>query len=176
MLKKIALGLLAVVVVVLLMAAMKPNTFSITRTIAIKAPPEKITPLLTDFHQWRAWSPWENLDPNMQRTFSGAPAGPGAVYAWTGNKDVGSGRMEITDASPLRTVVKLDFIEPFASHNTTEFALAPSPARDATTVTWTMTGPMLFVSKLMTVFVSMDALIGKDFEKGLAQLKAAAEK
>lgn len=176
MLKKIALGVLAVVVVVLLMAAMKPNTFSISRTIAIKAPPEKIAPLIADFHQWRAWSPWENLDPAMQRTFSGAPAGAGAVYAWSGNKDVGSGRMEITDASALRTVVKLDFIEPFASHNTTEFLLVPAPARDLTTVTWTMNGPMLFVSKLMSVFVSMDALIGKDFDKGLAQLKAAAEK
>lgn len=179
MLKKTALGLLLVVAVILLMAAMKPNSFSVTRSIAIAAPPEKITPLIRDFHQWQAWSPWEKLDPAMQRSFSGAPSGTGAVYAWTGNKEVGRGRMEIVDtATPLRTVVKLDFIEPFASSNVTQFVLAPAAtgATPSTSVTWTMSGPMLFVSKLMSVFVSMDALIGKDFDKGLAQLKAAAEK
>lgn len=174
MLKKFAMGVLVIAAIVLLMAAMKPNTFSVTRSVTIAAPPEKITPLITDFHQWHVWSPWENLDPAMQRSFTGAPAGKGAVYAWTGNKDVGRGRMEITDAAPTRTTIKLDFVEPFASSNVTEFALAPAAA--GTTVTWTMTGPMLFVSKLMTVFVSMDALVGKDFDKGLAQLKAAAEK
>jgi len=174
MVKKFALGILFILALILLMAAMKPNTFSITRSVTIAAPPEKIAPLIADFHQWRAWSPWENLDPAMQRTFSGAPAGKGAVYAWTGNKDVGRGRMEILDAAPARTAIKLDFIEPFASSNVTEFALAPVAA--GTTVTWTMSGPMLFISKLMSVFVSMDAMIGKDFDKGLAQLKAAAEK
>ncbi|MFL6710448.1 MAG: SRPBCC family protein [Massilia sp.] len=174
MVKKFALGILFIFALILLMAAMKPNTFSITRSVTIAAPPEKIAPLITDFHQWRTWSPWENLDPAMQRTFSGAPAGKGAVYAWTGNKEVGRGRMEILDAAPARTAIKLDFIEPFASSNVTEFALAPAAA--GTTVTWTMSGPMLFISKLMSVFVSMDAMIGKDFDKGLAQLKAAAEK
>lgn len=175
MLKKVALGVVAVIVVILLMAAMKPNTFTITRTITIAAPPEKIAGLITDFHQWQSWSPWEKLDPAMQRTFSGAPAGKGAVYAWVGNKDVGRGRMEIVEAAaPARTVIQLDFIEPFASSNVTEFAL--TPAAGSTTVRWTMTGPMLFISKLMAVFVSMDAMIGKDFDKGLAQLKAAAEK
>lgn len=175
MLKKIALGVAAVVIVILMMAAMKPNTFTLSRSIAIDAPPEKIAALLTDFHQWQSWSPWEKLDPGMQRSFSGADKGVGAVYAWQGNKDVGSGRMEIVEAaSPARTVVKLDFVEPFASSNVTTFTLVP--AGRGTSVTWTMSGPMLFVSKLMTVFVSMDAMIGKDFDKGLAQLKSAAEK
>ena len=175
MLKKIALGVAAVVIVILMMAAMKPNTFTLSRSIAIDAPPDKIAALLTDFHQWQSWSPWEKLDPGMQRTFSGADKGVGAVYAWQGNKDVGSGRMEIVEAaSPARTVVKLDFVEPFASSNVTTFTLVP--AGRGTSVTWTMSGPMLFVSKLMTVFVSMDAMIGKDFDKGLAQLKSAAEK
>jgi uncharacterized protein YndB with AHSA1/START domain len=175
MLKKFALGAFAILVVILLMAAMKPNSFTISRSIAIEAPPEKIAALITDFHQWRAWSPWEGLDPAMQRSYSGAASGKGAVYAWQGNKDVGRGRMEILDAaSPARTVVQLDFIEPFASNNVAIFTLVP--AGRGTSVTWTMSGPMLFVSKLMTVFVSMDAVIGKDFDKGLAQLKAAAEK
>jgi uncharacterized protein YndB with AHSA1/START domain len=175
MLKKFALGVLAILIVILMMAAMKPNSFTISRSIAIDAPPEKIAGLITDFHQWQSWSPWEKLDPNMQRNFSGAAKGVGAVYGWQGNKDVGRGRMEIIEAAtPARTVVKLDFIEPFASNNVTTFTLVP--AGRTTSVTWTMSGPMLFVSKLMTVFVSMDALIGKDFDKGLAQLKAAAER
>ncbi len=175
MLKKIAFGVLAIIVVILLMAAMKPNSFTISRSIAIQAPPEKIAALITDFHQWQAWSPWEKLDPAMQRTFSGADKGVGAVYTWQGNKDVGRGRMEIVEAAtPARTVVKLDFVEPFASSNVTTFSLVP--AGSGTSVTWTMSGPMLFISKLMTVFVSMDAMIGKDFDKGLAQLKTAAEK
>ena len=175
MLKKFALCVLAILVVIVLMAAMKPNSFTMSRSIAIDAPPEKIAALITDFHQWRTWSPWEALDPAMQRTYSGAASGKGAVYAWQGNKDVGRGRKEILEAaSPARTVIQLDFIEPFASSNVTTFILVP--AGRGTSVTWTMAGPMLFVSKLMTVFVSMDALIGKDFDKGLAQLKTAAEK
>ncbi|WP_426109702.1 SRPBCC family protein [Massilia sp. PWRC2] len=177
MLKKIALGVLAILIVILLMAAMKPNTFSVSRSATIAAPPEKIAALITDFHQWQSWSPWENLDPAMQRSFSGAASGKGAVYRWQGNKEVGSGRMEIVEAaSPARTVIKLDFIEPFAASNLTEFSLkADGDHQGGTIATWTMTGPTLFVTRLMTVFVSMDALIGKDFERGLARLKKAAE-
>lgn len=175
MLKTIALAVLAIIVVILGMAAMKPDTFSVKRVASIKAPPEKIAPLLTDFHQWANWSPWEHLDPAMKRTFSGAPAGKGAVYEWEGNKSVGKGRMEVLEAStPARTVIKLDFLQPFESHNTTEFTLVPQG--DMTEVTWNMTGPMPFISKIMSVFVSMDAMIGKDFDKGLANMKAAAEK
>jgi hypothetical protein len=174
MLAKIAIGLAAVIVIILGLAATKPDSFTVVRTIEIKAPPDKIAPLLSDFHQWSAWSPWEHLDPAMQRTFSGAAAGPGAVYGWSGNDKVGAGRMEITAVTPARVDVKLDFLKPFASHNLTEFALAAKG--DTTTVTWTMHGPMPFISKIMTVFVSMDRMIGKDFEQGLANLKAAAEK
>lgn len=175
MLKKIALAVLAIVAIILGMAAMKPDTFSVKRVVSIKAPPEKIAPLLTDFHQWASWSPWEHLDPAMKRTFSGAPSGKGAIYEWEGNKDVGKGRMEVLDAStPAKTVIKLDFLQPFESHNTTEFTLVPQG--DTTQVTWDMTGPMPFISKIMSVFASMDSMIGKDFEKGLANMKAAAEK
>lgn len=175
MLKKIALAVLAIIVIILGMAAMKPDTFSVKRVVSIKAPPEKIAPLLTDFHQWASWSPWEHLDPAMKRTFSGAPSGKGAIYEWEGNKDVGKGRMEILDAStPAKTVIKLDFLQPFESHNTTEFTLVPQG--DMTQVSWDMSGPMPFISKIMSVFASMDSMIGKDFEKGLANMKAAAEK
>jgi uncharacterized protein YndB with AHSA1/START domain len=175
MLKKIALAVLAIVVIILGMAAMKPATFTVKRVVSIKAPPEKIAPLVTDFHQWASWSPWEHLDPAMKRTFSGAPAGKGAIYEWEGNKDVGKGRMEVLDAAtPAKTVIKLDFLQPFESHNVTEFTLVPQG--EMTQVTWDMTGPMPFISKIMSVFVSMDAMIGKDFEKGLANMKATAEK
>ncbi|MEO7578772.1 MAG: SRPBCC family protein [Massilia sp.] len=154
---------------------MQPDQFSVKRSIAIQAPPEKIAALLTDFHRWPDWSPWEHLDPTMKRGFSGASAGQGAVYTWSGNKDAGAGRMEIVEAaSAAKTVIKLDFIAPFESHNTTVFKLLPSGA--ATTVEWDMSGPMPFVSKIMSVFFSMDKLIGKDFERGLRKLKAAAEK
>lgn len=175
MLKKILAALLIIVIGILGMAAMKPDTFTVTRTIAIKAPPEKVIGLVADFHNWKGWSPWEALDPNMQRTFSGEPSGKGAVYAWSGNSDVGKGRMEITDLVPAsKVVIKLDFIEPFASSNMTEFTTTPDG--DNTNVTWTMSGPMPFVSKIMSVFISMDSMIGKDFEKGLANMKAVAEK
>ncbi|MDL2357347.1 MAG: SRPBCC family protein [Pseudomonadota bacterium] len=175
MLKKIAITVLVILALIVAMAAMKPDTFSVKRVVSIKAPPEKIAALVTDFHQWASWSPWEKLDPNMKRTFNGAPAGKGAIYEWEGNKDVGKGRMEIMDAgTPALTVIKLDFLQPFESHNTTEFVLSPQGAE--TQVTWNMTGPMPFVSKIMSVFVSMDAMIGKDFQKGLANMKAVAEK
>ncbi len=175
MLKKIALAVLAIVIVILGMAAMKPDTFTVKRVVTIKAPPEKIAPLVTDFHQWASWSPWEHLDPAMKRTFSGAPAGKGAIYEWVGNKDVGKGRMEVLDAAtPAKTVIKLDFLQPFESHNVTEFTLVPQG--EMTQVTWDMTGPMPFISKIMSVFVRMDAMIGKDFERGLANMKATAEK
>ena len=175
MLKKIALAVTAIVVVVLGLAAMKPDTFSVKRTISIKAPPEKVAALITDFHQWGSWSPWEHLDPAMKRTFTGPASGKGAIYEWEGNKEVGKGRMEIMDAStPAKTVIKLDFLQPFESHNTTEFTLVPQG--DMTNVSWDMTGPMPFISKIMSVFASMDSMIGKDFEKGLSNMKSVAEK
>lgn len=175
MLKKILLGLVVIVAAVLLFALTKPDSFSVERSATIKAPPEKIYPLISDFHQWPQWSPWEKLDPNMKRSLSGAPQGVGAVYAWTGNDDVGEGRMEITGATPPTQVnIKLDFIKPFASQNTTVFTLTPQG--DGTQVKWVMQGPAPYITKLMTVFVSMDKMVGSDFEKGLSNMKAAAER
>ena len=174
MLKKIGLVLVALIAALLLFAATRPDSFSVERRVVIQAPPEKIQPFIADFHRWADWSPWEKLDPAMQRTFGGPPAGVGATYGWQGNKDVGSGRMEVKAAAPDKVSIQLDFIEPFEGHNTTDFVLAPKDG--GTEVRWVMYGPAPYISKLMGVFVSMDAMIGKDFEKGLAQLKAAAEK
>ncbi|RSZ57934.1 SRPBCC family protein [Massilia atriviolacea] len=174
MIKKIALVLVLFFIGILGMAAMQPDSFSVSRSLAIKAPPEKILGLVGDFRQWQSWSPWERLDPAMQRVHSGAPSGKGALYAWSGNDDVGAGKMEITELTPpSKVVIKLDFIKPFESSNITEFTLAPRDGQ--TEVSWTMSGPMPFISKIMSVFISMDRLIGKDFEKGLANLKAVAE-
>ncbi|GAB2864675.1 K(+)-transporting ATPase subunit F [Pseudoduganella ginsengisoli] len=175
MLKKIAIGIVAVVVIILGLALLQPNSFAVSRSIAIKAPAEKIYPLISDFHEWGKWSPWEGLDPNMKRTFTGPASGAGAVYSWDGNDAVGAGRMEITGAqAPSKVDIKLDFLKPIASQNTTVFALQPEG--DGTKVVWTMSGPSSFMTKLMGVFVSMDKMIGPDFEKGLASMKAAAEK
>jgi len=175
MLKKISMGLILVIVVILGLALTQPDSYKVQRSARIKAPPAKIMGYLDDFHQWPAWSPWEKKDPNMQRTFEGASSGKGAVYAWSGNGDVGQGRMEIVEENaPTQLAIKLDFIKPFASSNRTEFALQPQG--ESTVVTWTMTGPSLFVTKVMGVFFNMDKMIGKDFEQGLAQLKEAAEK
>ena len=175
MLKIFASVIFVAVLAVLALAATKPDTFQVQRSTTIQAPPEKIYPLIADFHRWPEWSPWEALDAAMQRSHSGAPNGTGAVYAWEGNKAVGAGRMEVLGAQAPRHVnIKLDFVRPFEGHNSTDFTLAPQGG--ATQVTWTMQGPTPFVSKLMQVFVSMDRLIGKDFEAGLAKLKAVAEK
>jgi hypothetical protein len=143
------------------------------RSIEVKAPPARIFALINDLHGWAAWSPYEKKDPDMKRTFSGSPAGKGAVYEWDGNNSVGKGRMEIIDAVvPSKVTIKLDFIKPFEGHNIADFILVPRG--DTTEVTWLMHGPTPFVSKLMQVFVNMDTMIGKDFETGLANLKAMA--
>jgi hypothetical protein len=172
--------IIAIVIVVLFggllaFAAMKPNTFSVRRATTIKAPAATIFANIADFRRWSAWSPWEKLDPALKRTYSGAADGKGAVYTWEGNGNVGAGRMEITDTSPAsRVTIRLDFFRPFKGTNTAEFNL--TPAGDATDVSWSMHGPLHFIPKVMSVFISMDRMIGKSFEEGLANLKAAAEK
>jgi uncharacterized protein YndB with AHSA1/START domain len=170
----IAVVLAVAIAIVLILAATRPDTFSIQRAATIKATPEKIFAVISDFHQWGSWSPWENRDPAMQRSFSGANSGRGAVYAWDGNKNVGSGRMEILDVSvPSKIVIKLDFLKPFEAHNTAEFTMLPQG--DATNLTWAMHGPLVFMAKVMHVFINMDNMIGKDFEAGLANGKRITE-
>jgi hypothetical protein len=171
----IAVVLAIAIAAILIFAASKPNTFSVERAISVKAPPEKIFPLINDFHQWVSWSPYENKDPAMKRSYSGAESGKGAVYGWEGNSNVGSGRMEILDASaPSKILIKLDFFKPFEGHNTAEFTMLPQS--DATHLSWVMRGPAPFISKLMQVFMNLDRMIGKDFEVGLANLKKLTEK
>jgi carbon monoxide dehydrogenase subunit G len=171
----IIIAILIVIVLALLgYAATKPNTFSYARSTRIDAPPEKIAPLISDFKQWVAWSPWEKKDPALKRTYSGNPSGTGAVYAWDGSKNVGSGRMEIVESSPVKIRIKLDFFSPFKASNIAEFTFTPQGG--ATEVDWVMTGESLFIGKVMSIFMDMDKMIGRDFEAGLADMKAAAER
>jgi uncharacterized protein YndB with AHSA1/START domain len=171
----IAIVIAIAIAIVLILAAAKPDTFSVRRATTVRAPPEKIFPLINDFHQWGTWSPFDAKDPGMKRTYSGAGSGRGAVYAWDGNKNVGSGRMEILEASaPSKIVIKLDFFKPFEGHNTAEFTMLPQG--DTTSLTWLMHGPAPFMSKVMQVFMNMDKMIGKDFDAGLTNLKKLTER
>lgn len=176
MLKRILLIVLVLVVCILGYAATRPDSFTVERKVSINAAPEKIYANIVDFKAWPAWSPWEKLDPAMSKTLGGPASGVGATYEWTGNSDVGAGKMEVTGATPSsQVVIKIDFLKPFESMgNISTFSMVPNGA--ATDVTWSMTGPSPYVSKLMGVFVSMDKMIGKDFESGLSQLKVASEK
>jgi hypothetical protein len=134
-----------------------------------------VATLINDFHSWETWSPWAKLDPTMKTVYSGAPSGVGSIYEWEGNSKVGKGRMEVTSIQPAKTSIKLDFLKPFEGHNTADFVL--EPAGSGTRVTWVMYGPLNFIpGKLMSVFTTMDKMIGDDFQRGLANLKAAAEK
>lgn len=175
MIKTIAVVIVALAAVILVFAATRPDTFSVVRTASIKAPPDKIFPLINDFHKWGSWSPWEKLDPAMKRTFSGPDSGKGSAYAWDGNNKVGKGSMEITEiAPPSRITIKLDFEKPMKGHNVTVFTLEGKG--DSTLVTWNMHGPTSYLAKVIGIFFSMDKMIGKDFDTGLADLKAIAEK
>jgi uncharacterized protein YndB with AHSA1/START domain len=171
----VAVVLVIAIAVVLILAATKPDTFAVQRAAIVNAPADKIFSLISDFRQWGAWSPYEHKDPAMKRTYSGAVRGKGAVYAWDGDKNVGSGRMEILDVSaPSKVVIKLDFYSPFEAHNTAEFTMLPQD--DATRLTWRMHGPASFMAKIMHVFINIDKMVGKDFEVGLANLKRLTEK
>jgi Polyketide cyclase / dehydrase and lipid transport len=168
-------ALLLLVAALCLRAVARPDEFRVQRSLSIAAAPATIYPLLKDFRHWQAWSPYERLDPNLRRDYSGAEAGKGAVYAWEGNNKVGKGRMEIVeDAAPSRLLIKLDFLKPFRANHMAEFTLLPGG--DTTRVTWAMSGRAGFCAKLMQNFFSMDRMVGRDFEKGLANLKLAVER
>jgi hypothetical protein len=174
MLKAIIILAGLALIAILVVAATRPATYHVERSTTIAATPESINPLVDDFHNWQAWSPWAKLDPKMHVDYGGPPAGRGAIYRWQGNSKVGKGSMEILAVEPTETSIKLDFLSPFESHSTTNFILQPQGT--VTRVTWTMDGPNTYMNKLMSVFVSMDSMVGKDFERGLANLKAAAER
>src|SRR6266404_613262 len=172
--KKIFIVLVAFVVVLVVVVALQPAEYSVVRSTSVSAPPAVVFEQVNDFHKWDAWSPWAKLDPAMKQTFEGAPAGNGAVYTWTGNKEVGEGRMTITESHPSDLVkIKLDFLRPFAATSDTVFTFKPDG--NQTAVTWSMTGEKNFIAKAFHLFVNMDKMIGGDFEKGLAQMKSVAE-
>src|SRR5262245_27979980 len=177
MLKTIAVIAVVVAVVLaagLVYAATRPDTFRVERALSIKAPPEKIFVLVNDFHRWGAWSPYETKDPAMKRTISGPVSGNGAVYEWDGDAGkVGAGRMEITETSPSRIAIKLDFSKPFEGHNIAEFTFEPKGG--STNVTWAMHGPSSYLHKIMGLFLNLDRMIGNDFETGLVNLRTLAE-
>ncbi len=174
MLKKIAYGVVALLVVLILLIATRPASFRIERSATVSAPAEIVFAELNDFHEWAKWSPWEKLDAKMQKTYEGPAAGVGSKYHWVGNEQVGEGRMTITDSKPHEHVaIKLEFIKPFAATNDTEFTL--KPAADGVGVTWAMSGQNNFMAKAFSLFVNMDEMVGKDFEKGLAELKRISE-
>jgi hypothetical protein len=171
----IAAVLVAGIAIVLIMAAMKPDQFRVQRSAAIKAPPEKIFPLIDDFKAWTAWSPYENKDPAMKRTYGAKTSGKGATYAWEGNSQVGAGNILITDAAASSKVaLDLNMTSPIDARNKVEFTL--TPAGDSTTVTWAMQGNTPYFAKIFHVFMNMDKMVGGEFEAGLAKLKAVAEK
>ena len=174
MLSLIGIVVVVLIVALLIYAATRPDTFRLQRSTSINAAPEKVFPFINDFHQWLVWSPWEKMDAELSRSYSGAPQGRGAGYQWEGNSQVGTGGMEILETAPSsRILIKLDFLKPFEAHNFAEFTLEPQGT--STNVTWAMYGPQPFMAKIMSVFCMMDRMVGPQFETGLANLKALAE-
>jgi uncharacterized protein YndB with AHSA1/START domain len=174
MLVKILIGLAALVVLLVVVVALQPSEFRITRTATVAAPPSAVFAQVNDFHKWEAWSPWAKLDPAARNTFDGAPAGSGAVFAWAGNGQVGEGRMTIIESRPDELVrIKLEFMKPFAATNTAEFTFKPDGERTA--VTWSMYGHNNFIGKAVCLVMNMDKTLGGEFDKGLAAIKSVAE-
>ncbi|HVW23831.1 MAG TPA: SRPBCC family protein [Polyangiaceae bacterium] len=174
MVVKVLAGLAVVVVALVVVIATRPDTFRVERSVEIAAPPERAYSQVIDFHRWATWSPWEKLDPDMKRTYSGAPSGPGAEYAWQGNGKTGEGRMTIQSATASRIDIKLEFLKPFAATNQAVFSFTPTAT--GTKVTWSMDGKNNFLAKAFHLVMDMDKLVGGDFEKGLAAMKANAER
>jgi hypothetical protein len=173
--KKILIGLAALVAILLVVVALQPDSFRIARSATMAAPPEAVFAQVNDFHNWGGWNPWQKIDPAAKYTYSGADSGPGAKFAWDGNADVGAGRMTITDSEPPRRVaIELEFLRPFAATNQAEFTFEPQGA--GTLVTWSMTGVNTFLSKAIGLVLDMDRMVGGQFEKGLADMKAIVER
>ncbi len=173
MLKKVSLGVAALLVALVMVIALRPADFRIERSIKMAAPPEAARALVNDLRQWGAWSPWDKLDPSMKRSYEGPPSGVGAKYAWVGNDQVGEGRMTIEKSEPTEITVKLELLKPFTATNTTTFTFVKTPEGNETT--WAMSGHNSFVSKAFDLFMDMDKVVGADFERGLRAMKAAAE-
>ena len=174
MVLKILAVVAVIAVVFVVIVALQPASFRIARSASIAAPPQAVFAQVNDFHKWEAWNPWGKVDPAMKHSYEGPAAGPGAVYSWAGNKEVGEGRMTIIESRPSDLVqVKLDFFKPFAATNTAEFTFKPEG--NATLVTWSMSGDNNFMAKAVHLFMNMDKMIGEQFDKGLASMKAIVE-
>ena len=175
MITGIVITIVVVLAGVLLYAAGRPDTFHISRTEFIEAAPEAIYPYMSDFHQGLLWVPFETRDPNQERTFSGPENGRGSIYEFVGNSRVGAGRLEIVAAvPPSRVVISLDMIRPMQGHNTVEYTI--TPVAGGSEVTWAMSGTSNYFGRLLGIFISMETMLGKDFVKGLNNLKALLEK
>ena len=175
MIKTTAFVAVAALAALLLYAASRPDIFRVQRSTRIKAPPAAVHALIDDLHRFNTWNPYEKKDPNVKGAYGGPARGPGAAYEFEGNKDIGKGRLRIVDSkAPSKVTMQLDMLEPFEGHNLVEFTVLPRG--DATEVTWAMQGASPFIAKLVGVFVDMDRMIGRDFEAGLADLKALAER
>ena len=154
---------------------MVDDTYTVTRSATIDAPAERVYEQIVDFHNWTRWSPWEDLDPDLKRTYCGSQSGKGAAYAWSGNRKVGEGRMEITEATePSQVRIDLAFLKPFKAHSEAVFTIAPD--RTGSRVTWVIDGQKTLMTKVMGVFKSMDSMVGPDLDKGLARLKGTTER
>lgn len=175
MISRILIVLAIVILVFVIVVASRPAEFSYQRSATVAAPPSAVFPHVNDLHKWQVWSPWAKKDPNAKTTFEGPAAGVGSSMSWAGNNDVGEGKMTIVESKPdERVQFQLDFIKPFAGTNLAEFSFKPEGGN--TLVTWTMTGKNTFFFKAFSLFVDCDKMIGSDFEKGLADLKALVEK
>jgi uncharacterized protein YndB with AHSA1/START domain len=173
-LKRVGIGLVVVLLVFVVVVMTRPSAFHVERSATIAAPPEVVYAQVSDFHAWKAWSPWDKLDPSMKTTYDGPASGTGASYSWSGNDQVGEGRMTITDATPPSNVtIRLEFIKPFKATNITSFTWVPTPA--GTKLTWAMDGHNDFFGKAFSMFMDMDKTIGGDFERGLASMKQIVE-
>ncbi len=174
MFKKLALIVGVLLAIAAVVIATRPSQYTVVRSLLINAPVETAYGFVFDFHKWSTWSPWDHLDPTMQRTYRGAPAGVGAIYEWVGNDQVGSGRMTIADAKPPTAIgITLEFLKPFESTARTEFQFEVTP--EGTKVSWKMIGENNFVGKFFSLVVNMEQMIGGDFERGLQALKVATE-
>ena len=170
----VAIALVLVVAALLAYAAAKPDAFSVQRSTGINAPAERIFPLIANLKSMNTWNPFVEPDPAIKIAYSGPDSGRGAAHTWSGNSKVGEGRIEITDAAPSsRVAMRLDMHKPMKAHNAVEFTLQPNG--NTTTVTWAMSGESAYLAKVMSVVVSMDKMVGGEFEKGLADLKVLAE-
>ena len=170
---KVLIGAAVVVLVLGVVIASRPSTFRVERSVVIAAPVERVFLPVSDFRAWTSWSPYENKDPQMRRTYGPTTAGVGATYAWAGDKNVGEGRMTILESSPSQIRIQLEFLKPFAATNTATFTFVPTA--EGTRATWAMDGKSTFMTKAIGLVMDMDKMIGTDFEQGLASLKTLAE-